>query len=36
MDGVPIHGRGEDSTSRVQQIRHLRAHYMFVLVLSVK
>ena len=24
----PIHGRGGDSTSRVKQIQHLRAHYI--------
>lgn len=29
MDGVPIHGQGENSTSRVEQIQQLRAHDMF-------
>ena len=29
MDGVPIHGQGENSTSRVEHIQQLRAHDMF-------
>lgn len=36
MSGVPIHGRGQDSTSRVEQIQHLGAHYIFVLVLFIR
>ena len=32
----PIHGRGENSTSRVQQIQHLRVNYVFVLYLFVR
>lgn len=29
MERALIHGRGENSSSRVQQIQHLRAHYVF-------
>ena len=32
----PIHGRGENSTSRVQQIQHLRVNYVFDFCLFVR
>ena len=32
----PIHGRGENSTSRVQQIQHLRVNQVFVFCLFVR
>lgn len=33
MERVLIHGRGANSSSRVQQIQHLRAHYVFFFVI---
>ena len=43
MDSIPIHGtspsihgRGENSTSRVQQIQHLRVNYVFIFCLFVR
>ena len=36
MDRISIHGRGENSTSSVQQIQHLRVNYVFVFCLFVR